>query len=283
MEERIIEPQRLLPPRLRSVLLFSGIWRNAELISSLTRREIAARYRGSWLGLFWPILEPLMLLAVYTFIFSIVFGARWPGVYESDLIGYAIVVFSGLVTFNIFAESVRACPKLILANSNFVRRVVFPLEVLPVVQVGTALFNATAGFAVLLVFLFASGAPIALTALWVPVVWLSFAVFSLGVAYLVAAASVFVRDLEPLVAITITALFFGSAIFYPLERLPDGIQEWVRLVPTAAAVDLTRSLLLLGKAPDASHMLGPGVVSIVTLILGYGFFMKAKGSFADAL
>lgn len=283
VEERIIEPQRLLPPNLPSILLFTGIWRNAELISSLTRREIAARYRGSWLGLLWPVLEPLLLLAVYTFIFSVVFGARWPGIYESDVIGYATVVFSGLVTFNIFSESVRACPKLILANRNFVQRVVFPLEVLPVVQVGSALFNAITGFLVLLVFLLGSGAPLTWTALWIPVVWVGFAVFSLGIAYAVAAASVFVRDLEPLIAIAITALFFGSAIFYPLERLPDAIQELVRLVPTAAAVDLTRSLLLLGKAPDAFHLLGPGAVSIVTLFVGYGYFMKVKGSFADAL
>ena len=283
MEERIIEPSGLVPKHLGQILAFQGIFGHLELVAGLTRREIASRYRGSWLGFCWPVLQPLLLLGVYTFIFSTVFGARWPGVYESDLIGYAVVVFSGLVTFNIFAESVRTAPRLIVANRNFVQRVVFPLEILPLVQVGAALVHAAAGLVVLLVFLVASGAPLHWTACWVPLVWLVFAIFSLGVGYLIATASVFVRDLEPLVGIVITGLFFGSAIFYPIERLPESLQALVRAVPTAGAVDLTRSLLLLGTTPSAGAVLGPLCVSLGTLVVGYACFMRAKGSFADAL
>ena len=283
MEERIVEPPRWRPRKLGALISFEGLRRNRGLVGNLVRREVAARYRGSWLGFFWPILQPLLLLGVYTFIFSLVFGARWPGIYESDLAGYAIVVFSGLVTFNIFAESVRGCPKLIISNRAFVQRVVFPLEVLPAVQVGAALVHASIGFAVTLVFLVASGAPVYSTVFVVPFVWLGFAAFSLGVCYLVATIAVFVRDLEPLIAIGITALFFGSAIFYPLERLPDGVEVWIRFLPTAAAVDLSRRLLLLGEMPGQQDLLVPAAISFATLLFGYVCFMRAKGRFADAL
>ena len=283
MEERVVEPQKLVPADLGSILVFAGIWRNAGLIASLTRREVAARYRGSWLALLWPGLQPLLLLGVYTFVFSLVFGARWPGIYESDVAGYAIVVFSGLVTFNIFSESVRPCPKLIRSNRTFVHRVVFPLEILPVVQVATALIHAGIGFVVMIVVMVLSGATIHTTAFALPFVWFGFAVFTLGICYAVAAAAVFVRDLEPLVAIALTGAFFGSAIFYPLERLPEEIEGWVRLLPTAAAVDLSRRLLLLGELPPIATMVGPAAISVGTLFVGYIGFMKAKGLFADAL
>ena len=282
-EERIIEPPRLIPRRLGSIATFSGVFGNLELATSLTRREISARYRGSLLGFCWPILQPILLLGVYTFIFSTVFGARWPGVYEDDLVGYAVVVFSGLVTFNIFGESVRTSPKLLLSNRNFVKRVVFPLELLPVVQVAAAVVHAGAGFLVLLVFLVLSGAPLHWTACWVPVVWLVFAIFSLGVCYFLSTLSVFLRDLEPVIGILITGLFFGSAIFYPIERLPEVAQTLVRTLPTGAAVDLTRSLLLLGELPGPEAFLGALAVSFAFLFVGYALFMKAKGSFADAL
>jgi lipopolysaccharide transport system permease protein len=283
LEERVIEPPGLIPPDLGAILIFAGIWRNWGLVSSLSRREIEARYRGSWLGFLWPVLQPLMLLGVYTFIFSFVFGARWPGIYESDVAGYSIVIFSGLVTFNIFAESVRSCPKLIVSNRTFVQRVVFPLEVLPVVQIVASLVHATIGLIVMIVFMVLSGAPVHLSAMGLPLVWLGFAAFSLGICYVVTALSVFVRDFEPLVAIGITALFFGSAIFYPLERLPDDVEVWARLMPTAAAVDLSRRLLLLGEVPGLDMLVGPGLVSLATLLFGYVSFMKVKGRFADAL
>ena len=283
IDERIIEPPRRVSRDIWPVLLFAGLWQNGPLIWTLTLREVTSRYRGSFLGLLWPFLQPLLLLAVYTFVFSFVFGARWPGVFESDLVGYAVVVFCGLVTFNIFAESVRTCPQVILAHRTFVQRVVFPLEVLPVAQVGAAIVHAMAGLAIVFVFLLLSDAKLHAAALWLPVVWLCFAFFSLGVCYLVASISVYVRDFEPLVAIGITGLFFGSGIFYPLERLPDAIEPWVRMLPPAGAVDWSRRLLLLGEAPGAIDLLSLAGVSFVVFAVGYAWFMMSKGGFADAL
>lgn len=283
MQERIVEPPRLLPRRPIDLVSMSGVLRHGQLIRDLTRREIASRHRGSWLGFVWPLLQPLLLLGVYTFVFSFVFGARWPGIFASDVAGYAVVVFSGLVTFNIFAESVRVCPKLILSNRNFVQRVVFPLEVLPVVPVLAALVQAGVGLVVLVAVLAFSGAGLPASAIWLPFVWAVFAVFTLGVCYLVATVSVFVRDFEPLVAIGITGLFFGSAIFYPLERLPDQAEAWLRLLPTAAAVDLSRRSLLLGESPDPSTIAGPLIVSFGMLLIGHAVFVRVKERFADAL
>lgn len=283
MQERVLQPPGVAPRKLFDALFAMAIWRNLGLVRSLTVRELAVRYRGSWLGFCWPVLQPLLLLGVYTFVFSFVFGARWPGIYDSGLAGYAVIVFTGLVTFNIFAESVRACPKLILANRNFVQRVVFPLEVLPVVQIAAAFVHAAAGLAVLLVFLVASGVQIGPTALWLPLIWAVFAVFSLGVCYAVAAISVFVRDLEPLVGIGMTGLFFASGIFYPLERLPDHVEVWIRLVPTAAAVDLSRGVLLLGQAPEPEALVGPASISLVVFLTGYAIFLRSRERFSDAL
>lgn len=283
LPERIVEPPQLVSGGLGSILLFTGVFRHLDLVAQLTLREISSRYRGSLLGSVWPFLQPLLLLGIYTFVFSVVFGARWSGIYGSDVVSYALVVFSGLVTFNIFAESVRTAPKLVLSNRNFVKRVVFPLEVLPVVQVAAAIVHAVAGLAVLLLGLLVVGAPIGWTALLLLVVWAGFAFFSLGVCYLVATISVFVRDLEPLVGIAVMGLFFGSAIFYPIDRLPDWMESSIRLVPTAAAVDFTRELLLLGQLPDPAAALGAGAVSVTTLVVGYACFMTAKGRFADAL
>ena len=283
MEERIIEPPRAATRHLGSILTFRGVLDNLELIASLTRREISSLYRGSLLGFLWPILQPVLLLGIYTFVFSTVFGARWPGIYANDVAGYAVVVFSGLVTFNIFGESIRSSPRLLLKHRNFVTRVVFPLEILPVVQVATALTHAMAGFAVLVIFLLVTGAPFHWTALWIPLVWVPFALFTLGMSYLISTLSVFVRDLEPLVGIFVMGLFFGSAIFYPIERLPDALQTIVRMIPTAAAVDLTRSLLLLGRIPEPGAVLGALAGSLATLVVGYAVFMMAKRSFADAL
>ncbi len=283
MEERIIEPPRAAARHLGSILAFRGVLDHLELIASLTRREISSRYRGSFLGFCWPVLQPILLLGVYTFVFSTVFGARWPGIYANDLVGYAVVVFSGLVTFNIFAESIRPAPMLLVKNRNFVTRVVFPLEILPIVQVAAAVVHAAVGFLVLLAFLLISGAPLHWTIGWIPAVWLVFAIFSLGVTYLVSTVSVFVRDIEPMIGIAVVGLFFGSAIFYPIERLPDSLQTIIRAIPTAAAVDLTRGLLLLGEAPDPKSLVGALVVSFSTLLVGYAVFMAAKRRFADAL
>ena len=283
LEERVLQPPGVAPRRFFKALFAMATWGNLGLVLSLTARELAVRHRGSWLGFFWPVLQPLLLLVVYTFVFSFVFGATWPGIYDSDLAGYAVIVFTGLVTFNIFAESVRACPKLILSNRNFVQRVVFPLDLLPVVQIAAACVHAMVGLGVLVLFLVASGVSIGPTALWLPVVWAVFAFFSLGVCYAVAAISVFVRDLEPLVGIGMTGLFFASGIFYPLERLPDEVEVWVRLVPTAAAVDLSRSVLLLGRAPAPEALLGPAGVSLAVFFLGYAIFLRSREGFADAL
>lgn len=280
---QIRQPPRPVPEGLSPVGALAGLLRQRELVGQLVRREVSLRHRGSLLGAAWPVLQPLLLLAVYTFVFSVVFGARWPGLYGGEMLGYAVAVFTGLVTFQIFSESVQAAPRLILSNPNFVKRVVFPLEVLPVVKVLAALARAGFGLAVLLIFLVASGHAPGATALMLPAVWAVLAAFALGAVYLLSALAVFLRDLEQVVGLAMTAFFFGSAIFYPLDRVPESAQALLGLLPTTAVVEATRQVLLVGELPAARPMLVAVGVAIATLALGHATFAKCRRAFADVL
>src|SRR5262245_17193693 len=142
-----MNPQRTHPTGV--IELFASQWRNRHLIIQLTKRDVMGRYRGSVMGLAWSFFNPLVMLAVYTFVFSVVFKARW-GVGGEDKINFAIVLFAGLIVYGLFAECINRAPSLILANANYVKKVVFPLEILPSVALGTALFHAGISLVVLL-------------------------------------------------------------------------------------------------------------------------------------
>jgi lipopolysaccharide transport system permease protein len=196
-----------------------GLLRHRELIAQLTRREVSQRYKGSLLGMAWPLVQPLLMLTVYTFVFSVVFRARWPSLPGADTADFALVIFTGLITFSIFSETVSAAPGLILANRNLVKRSVFPLEILPIVKASGALVQGVFSLMILLAGMLALGFTPSWTALCLPAVWLPLWLFSIGSAYFLSALGVFVRDLGQLVGVVITALFFGSAIFLSLSAV----------------------------------------------------------------
>jgi lipopolysaccharide transport system permease protein len=255
----------------------------------LARREILGRYRGSTLGLLWSLLTPLFMLAIYTFVFGTIFKARWSGT-EAGAAGetqstaeFAIILFAGLIVFQLFAEVINRAPTLILSHATYVKKIVFPLEILPIVALGSALFHALISLAVLLGFtLFVHGS-IPATALLLPFVLAPFLVMILGLAWFLASLGVYVRDISQVLGTVVTALLFLSPIFFPASALPEHIRPFIFLNPLALPAEETRDVLLWGKAPDW-HALGLyAIVAVGVATLGRLWFEKTRKGFADVL
>lgn len=254
------------------------------LILPLIRREIVGRYRGSALGVLWSLLTPLFMLAVYTFVFGAVFKARWAGARADASMGeFAVTLFVGLIVFQLFAEVINRAPGLILGNRNYVKKIVFPLEVLVPVALGSALFHAAVSLLVLLVFVLAVHGGIPWTALLLPLVIAPFCLVILGLSWFLASLGTYVRDIGQVLGTLVTALMFLSPIFFPLSALPDWIQPWVVLNPVALPVEDARNLLIFGQPPDFAALAAYSVVALIVAALGYLFFQKTRKGFADVL
>ena len=256
--------------------------RVADLTRQLVGREISQRYRGATLGAAWPVIQPLLLLGVYTFVFSVVFSARWPE-FPAGTGGYPLAVFAGLITFGLIAEPVTAAPRLLLGYRELVNRVRFPLEILPVVKVFAALLQALIGLIILVAASIALGGAISPMALLLPVLWLPLLLLGLGSTYLLSALGIWIRDLEQLVGFAMTALLFGSAIFYPLAQVPDSARAVLQWLPTAAFIESTRALLFHGVWDWGVRHSILALACLAVAALGFAAFRRGRPSFADVL
>lgn len=261
----------------------SSLWQNRELWWRLTQREVLGRYRGSLLGVAWSFLNPLAMLAVYTFVFSQVFKARWGTMENVGPLGFAINLFAGLIVFNLFAECVNRAPGLVLANPNYVKRVVFPLEVLGTVAVGNAGFHALTSLTVLLVFELIAFQRIPLTFLWLPLVWLPFLLGCMALTWLLAALGVFLRDISQLVTMSVSMLMFLSPIFYPVSALPKAWQPLLSLNPLAQIIEQTRAVTIDGLPPDGGYLIGGTLLAFLACELAFRCFQRSKRAFADVI
>jgi lipopolysaccharide transport system permease protein len=265
---------------LNSLINYLLPWRHAGLIWQFARRAVYSRYRQSWLGLAWLLLTPLLMLAVYTLVFRQVFRVRWVSVEESNL-AFALRLYAGLAVFNFFSECVHRAPGLILSEPHLVKKVVFPLEILPWVNLVSAMVQLGIAWAIL----FALGAldqgKIHITTLALPVVWLPLVPLILGLSWLLAAIGTFVRDIDQLVAMAVSLLMFLSPIFFPVEALPDHWRQWVFLNPLASVITQTRHVLLDGMWPDWWGVALNLVACSVLAMLGSAFFRAARSGFAD--
>jgi lipopolysaccharide transport system permease protein len=261
----------------------STLWRHRELWWRLTEREVLGRYRGSLLGVAWSFLNPLAMLAVYTFIFSNVFQARWGSLKESGPLGFAINLFAGLICFNLMAECVNMAPRTILNYPNYVKKVIFPLEVLGAVTVGSAVFHALTSLVILCLFELIGLRRIPWESLWLPVVWLPLLLGCLGMSWLLGALGVFLRDLSQVVAVAVNMLMFLSPIFFPISALPSRWQPLLALNPLAGVIEQTRSVLVEGRMPDFGYVAISTVLTLVFCEASFRGFGKAKRGFADVL
>jgi lipopolysaccharide transport system permease protein len=259
------------------------LWKYRDLIRKLTWREVVGRYKGSFIGLGWSFIQPLVMLCVYTFVFSVIFKARWGVESGEGKAAFALALFMGLITFSIFSEVANSAPSLVLGNANYVKKVVFPLEILPLVRLFSALINAVFSLGVLFVGILIFKHFIHWTALLLPLVWLPMMMCTLGCGYFLASLGVFVRDMGAVIGVLTTMLFFLTPIFYPISAVPQQFRIFCRINPIAIFVEDARRVVLWGLSPDWPWFFFGMVLSAAVLIFGFVWFMKTKHGFADVL
>jgi lipopolysaccharide transport system permease protein len=262
--------------------MFASLWRNRELIKASAKREVLGRYRGSFLGLLWSFFNPLFMLAVFTFVFSVIFQSRWGGGSGSKT-EFALVLFAGLLVFNLFAECINRAPGLILSNTNYVKKVVFPLEILPFVGLLSALFHTLISLGVwLIAYLLFFGIP-HLTVLYLPLVLVPFCLFLMGLSWALASLGVFLRDVSQFIGVLTTVLMFMSPIFYAATAFPEDYRHILYLNPLTPVIEQTRDVLYWGKTPDFFMLWIYWIVTLGIAWLGFAWFQKTRKGFADVL
>ncbi len=262
--------------------LFMTLWQHRELIYRLTTREVAVRYRGSLLGAAWSFVTPVLMLVVYTFVFSVVFKVRWD-VETGNRGEFALVLFAGLIVFQFFSECISRAPVLLLENVSYIKKVIFPLEALAWVSLGSAFFNTVVSLAVLLLaHLVLVGVP-PLTALWLPAVLLPLVLATAGGVWFLASVGVFVRDVRQVIAVILPILMFLSPLFYPVSALPEVMRGAIYFNPVTYIIEQTRNVLLFGVMPDLPGLGLYGVLALAVAWLGLAWFLLTKRGFADVV
>jgi lipopolysaccharide transport system permease protein len=262
--------------------MIGSIWRHRTLIIQMSKREVMGRYVGSIMGLQWSILHPMLMLAVYTFVFSVIFKARW-GIPGESKTQFALVLFAGLIVHGLFAEVLNRSPGLIIANINYVKKVVFPLEILPVIALGTALFHGFVSVCVLLVAFVLMNGFVHWTFVFLPLVLLPLMILTLGLAWFLASLGVFVRDIGQSIGILTMILLFMSPVFFPVSALPEAIRPWMMLNPLTFIIEQARQVLVWGQQPSWLGLLAYGAGALVVAWGGFFWFQKTRKGFADVV
>lgn len=266
-----------------SLDFFYSIWRNRDLIWQMTRREVAGRYRGSILGLAWSFFYPLLMLAVFTFVFGVVFKARWGVDIEQTNLDFALILFVGMTMFNLFSECAARASTLITGNVSYVKKVVFPLEILPAVILGSALFHWFVSFLVLTLASLLIKGSIPLTALLMPLIVFPLAIACLAIVWFLSSLGVYLRDVGQVIAVFLTILQFLSPVFYPISALPSEYQKWLLANPLTFVIEQSRAVFIWGQYPDWGGLLVYWFVCCMLALLGYWWFQKTRKGFADVL
>lgn len=262
--------------------LVESLWRHRSLIKSFVQRDVLGRYRGSFMGILWSFLNPLFMLVVYTFVFSVVFKARW-GAGGDSKTEFALILFAGLMVFSLFAECINRAPGLILSNPNYVKKVVFPLEILPWVNLGSALFHGAISLGVwLMAYVIFFGVP-HITAIYLPLILLPLLLFIMGLSWALASLGVYLRDAAQFIGIITSTLMFMSPIFYPVTAIPERYRALLYLNPLTPAIEQTRGALYWGLAPDFAMLGGYIFITAIFAWLGFAWFQKTRKGFADVL
>jgi lipopolysaccharide transport system permease protein len=276
-----MNPHQDHPVSLRAAA--SSLWRNRELINQLIRRDVIGRYRGSVLGVAWSFFNPVLMLLVYTFVFSVVFKTRWGVSGTEGHASFAIVLFVGMIVHGLFAEVANRAPALILANVSYVKRVVFPLEILPWVALGSALFHMAISLAVLLLAQLLIMQQLPWTLVLFPVILLPMILGIMGVAWFLAAIGVYVRDVGQTMGIVTSVMMFLAPVFYPITALSEPYQPLLYLNPLTFVIVEGRQVLLFGNMPNWGGWLIYSGLSGAAAWAGFWWFQKSRKGFADVV
>ncbi len=263
--------------------MISSLWQHRQLLMQLTIREIHGRYKGAIAGIAWSLFNPLLMLLVYTTVFSGIFKSRWGIAADDSHQDFALMLFAGLIIHGVLADCLMRGPGLILSNSNFVKKVVFPLEILPWITVLAAIFHCVISLLVLVVGNILVNGTFYPTLIALPMVMLPLALLCLGAVYLLAATGVFVRDLSQSMGVLVTLTLFLSPVFYPVSAVPSGLQEIVANSPLTLLIDSIRGIAILGLWPSFSDLVIHLGGSLLFAWCGFWWFQKTRRGFADVL
>jgi len=264
--------------------LCKSLWRNRQLILQMTKREVVGRYKGSAMGLTWSFFNPVFMLVVYTFVFSEIFKSRWGGVGGDDSkTQFAVVLFVGMIVLSLFSEVLNRAPSLILSNVNYVKKVIFPLEILPIIAMGAALFHGLISLCVLISAFALFNGYVQWTVIFTPLVLLPLVIVTTGLAWLLAAIGVFLRDVGQTIGIITTVLMFLSPVFYPVTAVPERFRPFIMANPLTFIIEQARDVLIWGNTPN---WIGLGIYTLVASLVawaGFALFQKTRKGFADVL
>jgi lipopolysaccharide transport system permease protein len=268
---------------INPIQIFSALSRHRYLIGQLVRRDVVLKYRGSMLGIGWSFLYPILLLSAFTLVFGGVFGGRWgSGSNAMKGLELALFIYCGLTVFTPFAEVISIAPRLLLSNQNFIKKIIFPAEILPLVSLLSACIHGSAHLLLLLVVALLSGHAHA-SLLFAPLALLPALLFTLGLAWIITAAGAYMRDLAHGMPVLVQLLMFLSPVFYPIAAAPGLLRYAHQLNPLALAIEDMRLIVFEGLPPIWDSWMFMLLIGIIVAILGYAFFMHCKEEFADVL
>jgi len=274
-----INPHATHPTSL--LALSRSLLRNRNLIVQMTKREVVGRYKGSIMGLAWSFFNPVFMLVVYTFVFSVIFKSRW-GSGESQTL-FALVLFVGMIVLGLFSEVLNRSPSLILSNVNYVKKVVFPIEILPVIAMGAALFHTLISLGVLLAAFTLFNGYLHWTVIFIPLVLLPLVIVTLGISWMLAALGVFLRDVGQTIGIITTVLMFLSPVFYPVTAVPEKFRPFIMANPLTFIIEQARDVLIWGHLPNWIGLCIYIFTATLVAWAGYALFQKTRKGFADVL
>ena len=276
-----INPHAAQPTSL--VALATSLWRNRQLIVQMITREVAGRYKGSAMGLAWSFFNPVFMLSVYTFVFSVIFKSRWGVGGEESKAQFAVVLFVGMIVHGLFAEVLNRAPSLILAHVNYVKKVIFPLEILPVIAMGAALFHSLISVGVLLAAFILFNGYLHWTVIFTPLILLPLVILTTGFAWMLASLGVFLRDVGQTIGIITTVMLFLAPVFYPVTALPEGFRPWLMANPLTFIIEQAREVLIWGHLPNLMGLVLYTLAATGTAWAGFAWFQKTRKGFADVL
>jgi lipopolysaccharide transport system permease protein len=264
------------------VAVARNLWSHRELIVQFAKRDTLGRYRGSYLGVGWSFLIPLFMLGVFTLVFGVIFQGRW-GLTGSSKLEFALILFCGLIVFNVFADCVTRAPELIRSHTNLVKKVVFPLEILPVMVMATATLHAGVSLVILLLGLWLGAGIFHWTVVFVPLLYVPLGLLCLGLVWFLAAVGAFVRDIGQVMSVLTTSVLFLSPIFYPVSSIPEWLRPLYQLNPLTFLIEQMRAVIIWGEVPNGWHLFIVALAALFAALAGHAWFQRWRGEFADVL
>lgn len=269
-----------------SVPTTSPLHMKLDLWWQFTVRSVEMRHRGSYLGVFWTVLNPLLMLAMYVVVFGFIFRSKFNAFPHETPVDYSLAVFMGLILFHLTADTIAAAPTYIITNPNLVKKVVFPLEILPLANTSATWFHFGISFVLLLIACFVTGRPPSASGLlWLPIILAPHVLFTVGLSWILAALGVFFRDISQVVGFTSQVLLYASGVFIPVHAMQTYPLLWniLKWNPLLHTVELSRRALLWDQPIDFQFLGYTWIAGTAVFLFGAWFFKKWQPAFADVL